>query len=102
MGTINDGNDRNFYKEVSVSAGSFSSTEDVLINIKGQRGLRLENYGSGAVEYSFNGNVVHGYLAAGSATDPEVKHFDCRVVSKVWLRSVGGTNIVRVEAWAGV
>lgn len=102
MAAINDGKDRNFYEEVSVSASAFQAEEDVLINIKGQRGLRIENYGSGAVEYSFNGNVLHGYIAAGSATDPEVKHFDCRVVSKIWLRSVSGTNIVRIEAWAGV
>ncbi len=101
MAAIVDGKDRNFYKEVSVSSVSFPGTEDVLINIKGQKGLRIENYGSGAVEYSFNGNVLHGYIAAGSATEPEVKHFECRVASKIWFRAVTGTNIVRVEAWAG-
>lgn len=101
MVAIVDGKDRNFYKEVSVSSVAFTGEEDVLINIKGQRGLRIENYGSGAVEYSFNGNVLHGYIAAGSATDPEVKHFDHRVVSKIWFRAVSGTNTVRVEAWAG-
>lgn len=102
MGKINNGKDDNFYEEIAaVTTADFLATEDVIINVKGIAGFILENYGTGIVEYSFNGNVLHGRLPAGSAAVPYVKAFHNRRVSKIWFRSLSGTNTVRVEAWGG-
>jgi hypothetical protein len=50
---------------------------------------------SGALEYSFNGNTVHGDMIAGTSS-ANLK-FDNRVISKIWIR---GTGVLRIEAWA--
>jgi hypothetical protein len=98
---IIEGKDFNFYKLVSVSSASFSSAADAKINFRGEQCFSLLNYGSGNVEYSFNGNTVHGELRFGTPSAGII--FDNRRISKIWLRMKGGgTAEVRIEAWAKV
>lgn len=100
------GHDFNFFKKASVSSSSFGLVDgyqpDVIITFA-NRGLYLLNEGSGStnvIEYSFNGNTVHGEL------DPTLPSrgilFDNRQVSMIWFRvksGSSGTITVRVEAW---
>lgn len=98
-GKINQGKDFNFFQRIQVTNTTFSSDADVLINIKGQQHFSMIN--EGMVEYSFNGNVLHGDMVPG--TPSVALTFDDRRVSKVWFRSPGGgSNEIRFEAWAKV
>lgn len=91
------GRDFNYFKRVtSVTAGgaAFATDCDVMIPISTQA-LTFNLESGSFIEYSFNGNTVHGDMTAGLAS-ANLK-FDNRVVSKIWFR---GTGIIRVEAWA--
>jgi hypothetical protein len=101
-GPITQGQDYNFFTKVTVDGYVFDpDTEDVLITIKGQQTFSLVNEGSTLVEYSFNGNTLHGDMTPGTST--AAIFFDNRRVSKIWFRAPdGGDPIVRVEAWSKI
>lgn len=88
------GRDFNFFQKVTVSNGSFVLDCDVFIPFSTYTvTLHLES--GGPVEYSFNGNNLHGDMTTGEAS--AALTFENRVVSKIWFR---GAGVVRVEAWA--
>ena len=106
VGYRTNGKDWNFYERLSVVATTFGgdSTDgyqpDMFITFTTQ-GVMLTNEGTGVVEYSFNGNNLHGELDSTKVTNALT--FDNRVVSKIWFRLKSGTAgpvTVSVAAWA--
>jgi hypothetical protein len=92
------GKDFNFYQKIAVTAsGSFSTNCDIVIPFSTQQ-LNLSLESTGVIEYSFNGNNIHGQM--DSTKNSANLQFPDRVVSKIWFRLVSGTGTVRVEAWA--
>ena len=95
MGTQNTGKDFNFIKTVTVGAGSYPLPEDTapdaVINFRGARRIMFVCVTGTNVEYSFNGNTVHGRISAG-----QIFNFDIRGEDKVWFL---GTGEVDVHAW---
>ena len=103
------GFDHNFFQKVAVSATTFGGGSvdgyqpDLIITFNTQTVMFL-NLGSGAtnvVEYSFNGQTLHGEL---NPTNPSAGLvFDGRPVSKVWFRVQAGSSgpiSVSVQAWS--
>lgn len=91
------GKDFNFFQKVTVSETTFPDDSQISINVKVLNNLLLVNEGSNVVEYSFNGNTVHGDLTPSSTTESLL--FNNRRVSAIWFRTATGSNVVRVEAW---
>jgi hypothetical protein len=98
------GRDYNFFQKISVSTvGTFNYDSDVIITFTTQ-GFQFLNLGSGGtnvVEFSFNGNTVHGELNPSNATAGLT--FDNRVASKIWFRVQAGSTgpvTVSVNAWS--
>ena len=59
------------------------------------------NEGTGVVEYSFDGNTVHGELDSTGLTKGLI--FDNRVISLIWFRVKAGSSApitVSVQAWS--
>lgn len=92
------GKDFNKFENVSVTAATFPSEPQFVINFKGQEGLLMVLKSGGPIEYSFNGNTIHGELEFG--TDLSQVQFDHRRVSHIWFRTNGGSGVVAVHAWA--
>lgn len=88
------GRDFNFFQKVTVSNGSFVLNCDVFIPFSTYT-VTLQLESGGPVEYSFNGNYLHGDMTSGKSSASLT--FENRVISKIWFR---GTGVVRVEAWA--
>lgn len=97
--TIN-GKDRNFFKKITVTDSDFPTDCQVFVNINPNiKSFSLVNEGNSLVEYSFNGNTLHGDLTPGTPT--AAIFFDNRSISKIFFRApAGGSPDVRVEAWA--
>jgi len=94
---VTNGRDFNFFSRISVTSATFTDTCDALITFPTQTvSFLLE--GTGVVEYSFNGNTLHGDMDSAASTRGLV--FDKRLISKIWFRlKSGGPVTVRVEAW---
>lgn len=100
------GRDFNFYQKIAVNWSTFGGGSvdgyqpDMIITFSTQ-GVLFLNEGTGVVEYSFNGNTVHGEL---DSTKPSVGlTFDNRVISMIWFRVKSGSSgpiTVRVDAWS--
>lgn len=91
------GKDWNFFERVTITNTEFPDSCDILININYLNNLRLDNEGTEVVEYSFNGNTVHGELDPNGATASLL--FVDRRENKIWFRVDSGSVDVRVEAW---
>lgn len=112
IGKNTKGRDYNFFKRVAVSNTTFGvSTDgyqpDIIITFPTVSGgviFTTEGLSTNTVEYSFNGNTVHGELIPGTTSDRRTLTFYHRNVSMVWFRvkagSSGPINIV-IEAWSG-
>jgi hypothetical protein len=89
----NLGKDFNFYQRVNVTSGSFPSTDtcNVQIKFRGTRRMMFVCTSGTDIEYSFNGNTVHGRISAN-----QIFNFDIRNEDKIWFK---GTGIVDVHAW---
>lgn len=94
---ITSGIDFNRFAEVAVTSSTFDGySADVLLLIRGPSlSFYIRNSGSNSVEYSFNGNTLHGRIPSNSE-----RFFPRRRVSKVWLRVRAGSTTVEIEAWA--
>lgn len=113
------GKDHNFYKEVIISATTFGadtlpdgySTVDgydcnAFIWFPPQTIILLNKTVAGTaskiVQYSFNGNTVHGELdAADTATRCLI--FNNRMVNKIWFRVKSGSSgpiTIAVQSWS--
>lgn len=89
----------NYFKKVLVSNNSFPDEPQVDFGFNSQ-GFSLLNKGSAIIEYSFNGNDLHGELDPNDASAGIT--FDTRIESKIWFRlgnGESGNHIVRIEAW---
>lgn len=98
--SINYGKDPNFFKQITVNELAFPSTPQVVINVSGVNHLSIVNLGTTAgqtVEYSFNGNVLHGNCIPGTPRAGIV--FDDRRVSYIWFRTTADASDVTIEAW---
>lgn len=101
---IINGRDFNFYKKVSVTNTDFQDTYDCIITFPTQSVMFLnENTvaNGNVVEYSFNGNIVHGELDTTLPSRGMV--FDSRPISKIWFRVKNGSSgpiIIRIDAWS--
>ena len=87
------GTDFNFYQVTAVATASFPTTAQAILRFRGQHQLMFICE-SGSVEYSFNGNTVHG-KATAAGQDAKLM-FGVRTGNKIWLR---GTGTIRIEAW---
>jgi hypothetical protein len=105
---LNTGFDKNFFAKFTVSATTFggnsanSMQPDIFITFTTQ-GIALVNYGNSitnTIEYSFNGNVVHGQLSPTTPSSALI--FDNRIVSAMWFRVQSGStaSTISVEAWS--
>lgn len=100
---ISYGRDFNFFQNVtpgSSTPGTFVADCDVVITFPTYTvTFWLPTTGGGSVQYSFNGNTIHGTLDSAGTLGPNTLTFENRVISKIWFAKTGGTPVVRVEAW---
>ena len=98
-GPITKGRDFNFFQKVEISSVTFNDSCDVLVTFPTQ-GVIFLLEDTGVIEYSFNGNTVHGDMDSSQASKGMT--FDNRKISKVWFRLVSGSApiTVRVEGWS--
>ncbi len=102
LGKITHGRDFNFFQKLDVSTASFDTLSNCHITFS-TTCLTFMNEGSGstnAVEYSFNGNTVHGDMIPGK--ESASLKFEGRVASKIWFRVKSGSTgpiTIRIEAW---
>ena len=100
-----DGRDYNFYQKIDVSWSQFGENTDgyapdIQIKFVGNSLMMLNENSSNVVEYSFNGQTVHGELDPTLPTRAMV--FDNRQISYIWFRIKSGSSgpvKVRVDAW---
>ncbi len=94
MAKITYGQDYNYFKRINISSITFGDTADIIIPFRGNPSVSIANNGTDTVEYSFNGNTLHGDLLPGASI--AVNH---RAISQIWLRTQTGISCnVRVEA----
>lgn len=98
----NNGADHNHWERVAdITATSFADFADVAFRFKGAaKEIILTVEGGTTVEYSFNGNTVHGEVIPSS--DRSQLIFTRRPAIGMWFKVASGTGIVTVEAWASV
>jgi len=118
IGKLTFGKAHNFFAKVSVSWSTFGggatdgNQPDLIINLPEPTSSVIFNNVSivgaspGAtpsvqvIEYSFDGNTVHGELGSNSQNIRQV--FQDRVISTIWFRVQSGSTgplTVSVEAW---
>jgi|ERR1700722_473674 len=95
LGAITWGKDFNFFQNFTVTAsiGAFNTNADVVITFPT---YTVTFMSTGALQYSFNGNTVHGDMNMNSIITSNILVFENRPISKIWFR---GTGLVRIEAW---
>lgn len=108
----NQGTDFNFYNSTAVSWTQFGASDgyttvdgygpDLFIKFSTQ-GVMFTNETTGqVVEYSFNGNTVHGVLDGAAASTTRSVTFNNRVVSLIWFRlrsGSAGPATITTTAW---
>ena len=95
-GKQNIGKDFNYYKEVTVTGvADFTEECQAFSKFRGARRM-LFVCTAGSVEYSFNGNTVHGAMDSALAQSAQL-NFGPRQEDKVWVR---GTGTVQIHMWA--
>lgn len=93
------GRDFNFYQVVtpgSATLGTFVASCDATISFPTYTVIFWAPAGA-VIEYSFNGNTIHGKIDGSGSTAPAFLTFENRVISKIWLSGTGGA--LRIEAW---
>lgn len=93
------GKDFNYFENIDVTSESFPTECQAFVQFKGAMRLNFVLVSGGPVEYSFNGNTLHGDMTASTATAE--RDFGIRKGNKIWFRlaSGGSAAVVRVEAW---
>jgi hypothetical protein len=102
------GRDFNFFQKKAISNTTFGTEvdgykPDMIITVATKYGgviFNTEGTGTNTVEYSFNGNTVHGELVPG--TNRATLYFKNRNISMIWFRVKQGSSgpiTVSVEAW---
>jgi hypothetical protein len=103
------GKDFNFFNKIEVNWSQFGAPDgytvedgygpDLIIPFSTQTVMFI-NEGAGTVEYSFNGNTIHGELDSTKAS--AALSFDNRVISTIWFRIKSGSSgpiNISVHAW---
>lgn len=96
------GKDYNYFQKFEVSSATFQDNPDGVITFSTQsvRFLNEETGGTNVLEYSFNGNTVHGECDPTQLS--KSKTFDNRTVCLMWFRVKSGSTgpiTFSVEAW---
>jgi hypothetical protein len=107
---INQGRDYNYFQKIAVDWTSFGAGSsdgygpDAIITFSTQTVMFVNLTASGTsdsvVEYSFNGNVLHGELNPTNSTIALT--FENRTISQIWFRIQSGSSgpiTVSVQAW---
>lgn len=92
---ITTGKDYNYFKRFSVTDTTFPSIPQVFIAFRGPQRL-IFTIETGTVEYSFNGNTLHGDLVGG--TERGKMEFITRPNKQIWFRASAAAEIT-VEAY---
>ena len=91
--------DYNTFARIAVDGYVFTTDPDVRFDYRHSNlSFSLVWEGTGVIEYSFDGETVHGDMQNGQPT--AAMFFDDRCVSYIWFRLVSGGGNVRVEGWA--
>ncbi len=96
-GPVTLGKDFNHFQKLVVSDTSFPEEPQVVIRFRGPQRLSFILEAGTTIEYSFNGNTLHGDMTA--STPSEKLEFITRPNKKIWFRVLSGSSTVRVEAW---
>lgn len=88
----------NFFAVISVDGYSFPTDSQVYFGFISQ-GISLLNRGSKIIQYSFDGETVHGDLNPDDASKGLT--FDGRFEDRIWFKGDDGYGSVRVESWSG-
>lgn len=96
----NLGKDFNHFERINVTAVAFGEYADTQFKFRcSNMSFSLVWEGTGTIEYSFNGNTVHGDMQNGVSTATLI--FENRVVPGIWFRVKSGSGgNVRIEGWA--
>lgn len=90
-----------YFRRINVANAAFNSDADVVLNFRGRGSFTLQNEGTGIIEYSFNGNILHG--DSNAAKYSGTLTFTDRAETLIWFRLKSGTaSDIRIEAWARV
>jgi hypothetical protein len=94
------GKDFNHFERITVDGYVFADYADTQFLFRfSNLTFSLVWEGTGVIEYSFNGETVHGDMENGQPT--QAIFFDDRVVPGIWFRLVSGAGgDVRIEGWA--
>jgi len=96
VGPNTKGQDHNFYKKVSVSSASFQTNADAVL-IYPYTMYSIINEGPGVIEFSFNGNTLHGDMTVGTPSSA-INVYESSS-NKVWFRlKSGATTTVRIQS----
>lgn len=104
------GRDYNFFQKATISATSFQTDCDMVITFPTSSvimtNLSLGTVGTSVIEYSLNGNTLHGEIYPSNLSVTGLVNtglvFDNRVISKIWFRvqsGSSGTLVISVQAW---
>lgn len=88
----------NYFAVISVDGYDFPVDSQADFTFISQ-GFSFLNRGDYTIEYSFDGETLHGDLDPDDASKGLT--FDNRFENRVWFRAVDGYGDVRVEAWRG-
>jgi len=98
--------DFNFYQKIDVSWDKFGGSSsdgyqaDIFLKFGSNTMMLLNENSSGVVEYSFNGETLHGELDPSLPTRGMT--FDNRPIVRIWFRVKSGSSgpiKVRIDAW---
>ena len=107
VGYINRGVDRNFYQALTITNTTFGGDsidgyQPSTICTTPNHNFILTNESSGQiVEYSFNGNTIHGILDGTATSTTRSLTFLNRSVSLIWFRIKTGSSSanITITAW---
>ena len=92
---------KNFFTKLNITGTDFVEAQRAVwsFNSVGIALLVESTSTSDVVQYSFDGETVHGDLTPTTASEGII--FDNRYESNVWFRrvSLGGPVLVRIESW---
>lgn len=99
MGSLKRRRDNNFFGKYRISSTSFEVAATWNFISIGIALMVESNNGSDVIQYSFDGETVHGDMTPLMPSEAII--FDSRFVDKVWFRRAtpGDPVVVRVESW---
>ena len=109
VGYITNGRDFNYYKSLTITETTFGGNSvdgyepSAIITFPTYGVILTNESGDGyVVEYSLNGNTVHGVLDGKPTSTTRIMTFLNRPVSCIWFRLQNGSSspaVVTITAW---